>query len=276
MRDAVAAIDFSSCAAEKATMSDEDTSGSPQGRAIEAVARELADADHAVALTGAGVSTASGIPDFRSEGGIWNRFDQRDFHYSRFKAEPAAFWADRIEMHEAAFGGDIEPNAAHRALADLEQAGVLDAVITQNTDGLHAAAGSESVVELHGTGTRVVCEGCGRRVDAASVHERVRDGERPPRCADCDGVLKPDVVLFGEELPVGALQTAQNHARDADVFLAVGSSLQVQPAASLPRVAARVGTLVVVNLEETPVSAVADYDLRADVTDALPAVVEAL
>jgi NAD-dependent deacetylase len=243
---------------------------------VEAVAGELAGADRAFALTGAGVSTASGIPDFRSEGGIWDRFDPQDFHYSRFTAEPGEFWANRVEMHEAAFGGDVEPNDAHRALAEMERAGALDAVITQNTDGLHAAAGTESVVELHGTGARVVCENCGDRFDASPVHERVRGGERPPRCERCDGVLKPDVVLFGEQLPQGALQTAQMHARDADAFLAVGSSLQVQPAASLPRVAARSGTLVVVNLEETPVSHLADYDIRADATDVLPAITEAL
>lgn len=250
-------------------MSDTDTFRTAD---IETVAGELTGSDRAVALTGAGVSTASGIPDFRSEGGIWERFDPQDFHYSRFKAEPSAFWADRVEMHEAAFGGDIEPNGAHRALADMERAGALDAVITQNTDGLHAAAGTESVVELHGTGARVVCEACGGRFDAGPVHERVRGGERPPRCGECDGILKPDVVLFGEQLPEGALQTARMHARDADVFLAIGSSLQVQPAASLPRVAARNGTLVVVNLEGTPVSNLADYDIRADVTDVLPAI----
>jgi NAD-dependent deacetylase len=252
-------------------MSDTHDADAPETANIEGVASELAAADHAVALTGAGVSTASGIPDFRSEGGIWDEFDPKQFRYSRFQAEPAAFWRERVEMREAAFGGDVTPNAAHRALAELEATGVLDAVITQNTDGLHAAAGTESIVELHGTGARVVCENCRTRVDADPVHDRVREGEMPPRCRDCDGLLKPDVVLFGEQLPQGALQTAQTHAREADVFLAVGSSLQVQPAASLPRVAGRNGTLVVINLESTPVSDVADYDLRADVTDALPA-----
>ena len=238
---------------------------------IEAVADLLQRADHAVALTGAGVSTASGIPDFRSEGGIWDRFDPSEFHYQRFLADPETFWEKRVEMHEAAFGGDVEPNAAHEALAEMKRAGVLDAVVTQNTDGLHAAAGSESVVELHGTGTRVACEECGSRFEAEPVHERVRDGDLPPTCDDCGGLLKPDVVLFGEEMPPGAFQAARNHARDADVFLAVGSSLSVQPAASLPRLAARNGTLVIVNLEETPLSETADYEFLADVTEVLPA-----
>lgn len=242
---------------------------------IEAVASELAAADHAVALTGAGVSTASGIPDFRSEGGVWDTFDPAEFRYSRFQADPAAFWERRVEMHEAVYGGDIEPNAAHEALAELEAGGVLDSVVTQNVDGLHGAAGSETVVELHGNADRVVCEECGRRADAGPVRDRVTSGETPPRCRDCQGLLKPDVVLFGEQLPRTSLQMARDHARRADVFLAAGSSLSVEPAASLPRTATQ-ATLVVVNLEATQVSAAADYELLADVTDVLPAVADAV
>ncbi|SDK01877.1 NAD-dependent deacetylase [Halovenus aranensis] len=180
-------------------------------------------------------------------------------------------------MHEAVYGGNVTPNAAHDALAALETAGALDAVVTQNIDGLHEAAGSETVVELHGNADRVVCESCGRRADAAPVRGRVADGETPPRCGECDGLLKPDVVLFGESLPRASLQLARDHARKADVFLAAGSSLSVEPAASLPRTATRQGgTLVVVNLESTPVSERADYEVLADVTDVLPAVAEAV
>jgi NAD-dependent deacetylase len=246
------------------------------GDALEAVASEIAAADHAVALTGAGVSTASGIPDFRSEGGIWDEFDPAEFHYSRFQADPAGFWDRRVDMHEFVYGGDVEPNAAHRTLATLEKWGHLDVVITQNIDGLHGAAGSESVVELHGNAERVVCDACGRRTDAGPVRERVEDGELPPRC-ECGGVLKPDVVLFGEQLPEREHHRAREHARVADVFLAVGSSLSVQPAASLPRTATRTGgTLAIVNLESTAVSSQADYEFRADVTDVLPALVDAV
>ena len=244
---------------------------------IDAVATALRDANHVVALTGAGISTASGIPDFRSEGGIWETFDPAEFHYSRFKSDPATFWDRRVEMHEAVYGGDVEPNAAHGALAALETQGVLDAVLTQNIDGLHHEAGSESVVELHGSAERVVCERCGERTDAEPVRQRVDDGELPPRCDSCDGVLKPDVVLFGEQLPKLQLQRAREHARDADVFLAIGTSLSVQPAASLPRTATRTGgTLVLVNLETTPVSTLADYEFLADVTAVLPALVDAI
>lgn len=243
--------------------------------AVEAAARDLAAAEHVVALTGAGVSTASGIPDFRSEGGIWDQFDPGDFHYSRFQADPGGFWRERVEMHEAIYGDDVAPNAAHEALAALESSGVLDVLVTQNIDGLHRAAGSETVVELHGNADRVVCESCGERADAAPVYDAV-PGECPPRCG-CGGVYKPDVVLFGEQLPQVPLQRAKRHAREADAFLAVGSSLSVEPAASLPRVAARTGaTLVVVNLEETPVSDRAAHDFRADVTEVLPALAAAI
>jgi NAD-dependent deacetylase len=250
------------------------TDSSLQEKRIEALADDIAAADHVSALTGAGVSTASGLPSFRGNDGIWGEeFDPADFRYSRFQSEPAGFWRDRLELYDHMYAEDIEPNAAHDALADLQTMDVLDGLITQNTDGLHGAAGSERVLELHGNVRRAVCQSCGRRVDADPVFERAREGELPPRCGECEGVLKPDVVLFGQSMPEGVLQEAQRHARDADVFLAVGSSLTVEPAASLPRVAARRGaTVAVVNLDETGLSA-ADYDIRADVTDALPALV---
>jgi NAD-dependent deacetylase len=162
-----------------------------------------------------------------------------------------------------------EPNAAHEALAALERAGHLDAVVTQNTDGLHGAAGS-TTVELHGNASRVACERCGDRSPAAPARETARAGDLP-RCA-CGGLLRPDVVLFGEALPDDAFERAQSLAVRAGAFLAVGSSLSVEPAATLPRLAARTGTLVVVNLDPTPLDDLADHVLRADVTEVLPAV----
>jgi NAD-dependent deacetylase len=254
------------------------TDGAVPPETIEGLADELRAADHAVALTGAGVSTASGLPSFRGDDGIWEEeFDPAEFRYARFTADPEGFWRDRVELHEHMYGADVGPNAAHEALADLESAGLLDAVVTQNTDGLHDAAGTEAVVEIHGNAQRAACQSCGERVDAGPVYDRVRDGEVPPRCVDCGGILKPNVVLFGQQLPDGALQTAQNHAREADVFLAVGSSLTVEPAASLPRVAGNSGaTVVIINLDETNFPGQADYELRADVTEVLPALVDAL
>jgi NAD-dependent deacetylase len=237
-----------------------------------------------VVLTGAGVSTASGVPDFRGgEDGpgpseaVWDRFDPMDFHRRRFDADPAGFWADRVELRERLVGDGIEPNAAHQALAAMTTRGDVDTLVTQNVDGLHQAAGAEDVLELHGSHARAVCDDCGRRVGADGVFDRVRDGERPPLCAACAGVLKPDVVLFGEELPGETLERAQRRARACDVFLAVGSSLTVRPASLLPRIAAESGaTLVVVNLESTPVDDSAAHVLRADVTDVVPAIAEHL
>jgi NAD-dependent deacetylase len=238
---------------------------------IAAAAETIRDADSLVAMTGAGVSTASGIPDFRSEDGLWSEYDPNDFHVSRFRADPAAFWRKRLAMVEDVFGGDVEPNAAHEALAALEADGQLDTLITQNVDGLHQAAGSDDPIEIHGNGQRVVCTGCGRRTDSDPVRDRVRDGEVPPTCAHCGDVLKPDVVLFGEQLPEHALCRAQTAARNADVFLAIGSSLTVEPAASLPRhTADSGGALFIVNLEPTELSDRADREFREDVTDLLP------
>ena len=129
-----------------------------------AAARSLADAETVVAMTGAGMSTETGIPDFRGEGGLWKRYEPRDFHIDSFARDPAAFWEQWIELHDAAFdGGDVAPNPGHEAFATLETAGLLDAVVTQNVDGLHQAAGTETVIELHGTHDRVICRGCGRR-----------------------------------------------------------------------------------------------------------------
>jgi len=244
---------------------------------LTALVDALGSVERAVALTGAGVSTASGIPSFRGEDGVWGRgFSPRDFELGRFEADPAGFWRDRLELHETMLSDDVAPNAAHEALAALEADGVLDAVITQNIDGLHGAAGSASVIELHGSANRVVCRGCGRQFDAAPARERARDGEIPPTCVECGGILKPDVVLFGEELPREAYREARRLADDADAFLAVGSSLVVEPAASLPVRAARTGRLLIVNRDATPHSSRADVDLRGDVTDVLPRVVERL
>ena len=235
----------------------------------------LGDADTATAFTGAGISAASGVPTFRGEDGIWGgRFDPTDFEYDRFRADPAGFWADRLELRAALNVGEVEPNAAHEALADLERQGLLDGVVTQNTDGLHQAAGSDRVVELHGNGNRVVCPSCDRRQAAEPVVERVRNGERPPTCTNCGGVLKPDVTLFGESLPQLALNEARGLARDSDVFLTIGTSLTVQPAAGLPSRAARDGTLAIVNLDATPYDDEAAFVFYEDVVDVLPALAQ--
>lgn len=242
------------------------------------IGRTMAEAETVVALTGAGVSTASGIPSFRGEDGIWERYDPDSFTIWRFERDPDGFWNDWVDLHDTVFDGEaIEPNAAHEALARLETQGVLDAVVTQNVDGLHEEAGSARVIALHGNGNRIVCQDCGRRTDAEPVLERARQGETAPTCRACGGVVKPDAVLFGERLPPTAYREASALAEDSDVFLVVGSSLTVEPAASLPEVAHDHGaTLLVVNDEATPVEAQATETFRTSVTKVLPALVDAV
>jgi NAD-dependent deacetylase len=204
-----------------------------------------------VALTGAGVSTESGIPDFRSAGGIWAQFDPYEVaSIDGFRRDPARVW----EFYGLRLGvlRDARPNAAHVALAQLEGQGLLQAVITQNVDGLHRAAGSQDVVEVHGTIATASCPRCGWR------YEDPESLLPLPRCADCDAVLKPDVVMFGELLPVDAIDRATALARQAALLLVVGSSLQVYPVAALPEdTLRRGGKLAIVNREPTP------YDDRA-------------
>ena len=240
-------------------------------QALDGLATAVRRADSTVALTGAGVSTASGIPSFRGEDGIWERWDSTAFHRRRLDADPAGFWTDRIELRAELLGTDPEPNDAHEALAAMEADGHLDAVLTQNVDGLHTDAGSDQVVELHGTNRRVRCDDCGDRRPADPVFERAASGVVPPRCG-CGGIYRPDVVLFGESLDDESLDRAQRVARESDVLLAAGSSLSVRPAALLPRLAVDAGaTLAVVNFDSTPQDGAADYLFRADVTTVLPA-----
>jgi NAD-dependent deacetylase len=206
-----------------------------------------------VALTGAGVSTESGIPDFRSATGIWARFDPYEVaSIDAFRRDPERVWefyALRLDvLAEAA------PNPAHVALAELEARGLVHAVITQNVDRLHAAAGSRDVIEVHGSIATAVCLTCGR------PEENVRDLLPLPTCADCGAILKPGVVMFGELLPVEAIDRATALAQNAGLLLVVGTSLEVWPVAGLPEETLRHGgKLAIVNRDPTP------YDERADV-----------
>jgi NAD-dependent deacetylase len=243
---------------------------------VEPIAEAISTADEVVALTGAGLSTASGIPDFGGEDGLWDEFDEGAFTVRRFHTRPGRFWRDWLALHDHLFDGSVRPNAAHEALSRLESAGTLDALLTQNVDELHAEAGSGTVVRLHGTGTEATCQDCGASIPVEQARERVQDGETPPRC-DCGGAWKPDTVLFGERLPVAALQKARERAESADVFVAAGSSLTVEPVASLPGTALRTGaTLVVVNLDETTYDDRADHVVHEPVEEVLPAVADAV
>ncbi len=218
-----------------------------------------------VALTGAGVSTESGIPDFRSAGGIWERFDPYEVaSIEAFHRDPERVW----EFYALRLGvlAEARPNPAHRALADLERAGLLRAVITQNVDRLHAAAGSTDVVEVHGTIAQARCLSCGTVVPRHELDLPL------PRCPGCGAVLKPDVVMFGELLPAAAIERATALAREAALLLVVGSSLEVWPVAGLPEeTLAHGGELAIVNREPTPYDGDAQLVLRGAAGEILAA-----
>jgi NAD-dependent deacetylase len=242
-----------------------------------ALAEMIRGARSVVALTGAGISVPSGIPDFRSPGtGLWENVDPMEVaHIDVFRRDPERFWQFYGQRFQTL--GSKRPNAAHRALVSLEQAGLLDAVITQNIDQLHARAGTRALVEVHGTIGHASCLRCGAVFDADEVrvrHEAAPDGV--PRC-DCERPLKPDVVLFGEYLPVDAMARAERLAAGAELLLCIGSSLEVYPVAQLPAVTlAAGGRVAIVTQGATQFDSRAAVRLDGDVVDELSAVLAAL
>ena len=237
---------------------------------VERAAELLSTARRAVALTGAGVSAESGIPTFRGEGGLWAKYDPvKVSSIDTFLADPASYW--RVSRDRGRVALAAKPNPGHLALAELEAAGRLVALITQNTDGLHQDSGSKRVIELHGSGRKVVCLDCGRVEPRSEVQQRL-DVEMPPRCRQCGGTrLKPTFVLFGEPMPAAAVQEAFELARNADVILVVGSSLVVYPAAEVPLVALRAGArMIVVNAEPTPFDRFAHVVIHGRSGEVLP------
>jgi NAD-dependent deacetylase len=217
-----------------------------------------------VAFTGAGVSTESGIPDFRSAGGIWDEYDPAEVaSIDGFRRDPARVW--EFYARRLAVLDEAEPNDAHRALARLEEIGLVRAVVTQNVDGLHQRAGSREVVEVHGSVRGAVCLVCGRR----ESFERVLELLPLPRCA-CGAVLKPGVVLFGELLPLDAFERASDLARGAKLLLVVGSSLEVHPAAGLPlETLLGGGSVAIVNRDPTPLDSRAAVRVGGSAGEAL-------
>jgi len=241
------------------------------------LAELLRSADRVLALTGAGISVPSGIPDFRSPGtGLWTGVDPMAVaHIDVFRREPERFWhfyGDRFAMLR-----DKRPNGAHRALVELERRGIVEAVVTQNIDGLHRLAGTEDLIEVHGTIGTSSCLECGAGYELDVVRERLgAAGDGVPRC-DCGAALKPDVVLFGELLPERALMRASELAAAADVLLCVGSSLEVHPVAGLPQITlAAGGVLALVTQGPTPYDRDAAVKLDGDVVAELDAVLAAL
>jgi NAD-dependent deacetylase len=241
-----------------------------------AQAQELiARAARVVGFTGAGISTESGIPDFRSPDGVWA--NNRTVDYAEFTSSRAGrieYWRQKALSWPAM--RDAEPNAGHRAFVELERRGQLAAMITQNIDGLHRRAGQspELVIELHGTMTHAVCLSCGDRIPTDDAIKRIEAGDPAPACERCGGLLKPATVSFGQAMPEMEMRRAIQACYECDVFLAVGSSLVVHPAASLPALAKQSGAaLVIVNRTPTPLDGVADLVLRREIGEVLPRLV---
>jgi NAD-dependent deacetylase len=224
---------------------------------------------YTIALTGAGISTESGIPDFRGPSGLWKRVDPEYATYTFFREHPDTFWVFFIDLYREF--KDAKPNPAHHALAKLEEFGLLKCVITQNIDGLHQKAGSKNVIELHGSLRRVVCTVCGEKYDYDEVEDIIGKKGYPPICMKCGGILKPEVVLFGEALPYNAISKAYDEASKAELILVLGTSLFVYPAAYIPDIVkSHGGKVVMVNLEETEKDHIGDVIIYGKLGEILP------
>lgn len=242
----------------------------------QSVRRWVAQAQRVVVLTGAGISTDSGIPDFRGPQGVWTRNPAAEklATLQNYLAEPEvrrAAWRARLDSP----AWTARPNAGHKALLALERQGRLLALITQNIDGLHQMAGHahDRVIEVHGTIHGVTCWSCGWKAPMRDVLERLRAGEADPPCQSCGGILKSDTISFGQALVPEVIARAMQAAARADLFLAVGSSLQVYPIANAVRAAYEAGArVVIVNAQPTPFDAVAQAVLRGDISTVLPAI----
>lgn len=244
---------------------------------IQQIADWLNESRSTVVLTGAGISTESGIPDFRSPGGIWSKY--RTVYYEEFmssKAARAEYWYQKAEMHREFF--DSQPNDGHKVLAKWEQTGRLQAVITQNIDGLHQLAGNENVYELHGTARYIKCQDCEKMYDADPLVQQYLVNQELPLCEAC-GIdrLKHATVSFGQMLPEDVLETSIELCRQADLIFAIGSSLVVTPAANLPLMTKQSGgKLVIINRDETGLDDYADAVINAGIGETLMAIDELL
>lgn len=258
---------------------------------IEKAADVIINSHHAIALTGAGISTESGIPDFRSPGGIWERYDPMIFFFDRFISHPENVWRSFMEMFMASDVPlwDAKPNRGHEALSVLENAGFIKTVITQNIDNLHQKAGSRNVIDFHGNMLFAKCMSCSKKYWYKEVIEQVKH-DIPPRCS-CGGILKPDAVFFGEPIPAEAMRKSMDEANLCDLMLVVGTSAQVEPAASLPLIAKGIQTMsrrlgdlyasikdcriIEINREPTPLTErVSDFIIQGSTGAILQGIVE--
>ena len=240
---------------------------------VEKLAEMIERTTQGVAFTGAGISTESGIADFRSPGGLWDR--HQPVYYNEFVASREArvrYWQMRIELYEEL--QDAQPNAGHQVLAKLEERGQLAAVITQNIDGLHQLAGSQQVIEIHGTARVIACIACGKEWSPPDVHAMIEAGDDAPDCDECGSPLKSKTISFGQAMPEKEMREAAELTKAADLYLAIGSSLVVEPAASLPRMAKKYGaTLVIINKTPTPLDPYADLVINESIGETLQAAV---
>ena len=228
-----------------------------------------------VIFTGAGISTESGIPDYRSQGGIWDRF--RPVYFDEFmssKESREEYWRRWVELYRGLL--QAEPNPAHMTVAELCEADLLDAVITQNVDGLHQASGvsGDKIIELHGNTRRIRCMHCRKLTPTDEVWQRLAEGDTAPECS-CSGFLKPDTISFGQSMPADEVERATDLSRACDFFMVVGSTLLVQPAAHMPYYAKNNGAwLAIVNLSETPCDNICDVLVQEEAGKVLPAILD--
>lgn len=268
-------------------------------------ARDLVDSEYAIALTGAGISTESGIPDFRGPSGIWTKnpeAERRAYQsYERFLEDPKGWWQESLSRPARSLFGDLEkvmPNPGHYALAELEKLGILKCVITQNIDALHEKAGTKNLLEYHGNFRKLRCVACGSRFrqDAFDLEELRRENQLPPRCPECQGVIKSDSVAFGEPIPSDVAHQSLEEAWKCDLMLICGTSAVVYPFANLPRIARQrrmeterltgtgiyavakipAVTIIEVNAEPTPLTTerISDYLIPGKTGEILPSIVE--
>jgi len=247
---------------------------SESSKQVEFAAELIFSANSIVAFTGAGISTESGLADFRSPGGLWERYRIVTYpEFLRSKEARMEYWAMRKELIPSLL--DAEPNAAHRVLAELEQEGKLLAVITQNIDGLHQAAGSQRVIELHGTNLTAACLSCGQQWPIGDIQSRLEAGELDPNCDFCGGIIKPETVSFGQNMPSDAIDEAFQLAESCDLLLMIGSSLEVQPAASVPLAAYQNGAkLLFINRAATEYDELAELVVHGSAGEFLLQVME--
>ena len=256
---------------------------------IARAARDLVSSKYAIALTGAGISTESGIPDFRGPSGVWTKNPEAERRaltgrgYQRFLEDPKQWWEERLSSPSPGLFGDLRevmPNSGHYALVELEKMGILKCVITQNVDALHEKAGTKRLLEYHGSFQKLRCISCGLkfRRDEFDLEKLMQENQLPPRCPKCRGVVKSDGVGFGEPIPSEVAQQSLEEAWKCDLMLICGTSAVVYPFANLPRIARerRAVTIIEVNADPTPLTeeGISDYLIQGKTGEILPAIVE--